>query len=968
MKSYDGLDAKNTDAFHTYSIAQATNVLDTDIISGLDSLKVEAKLLHYGENVLKGEGKISPLKIILRQFTNLLVFVLIGASVLGFVINDYPEGSVLLIIVILNSTIGFFQDYKAEKTVDSLKKLTSPLAEVCRNNKIVQIQTSELVPGDIISFKAGDVVGADCLLFEALNFETDEAALTGESLPVAKSIETIDNPDQPLADRLNVAFASTIVTKGRAKGIVFATGMNSELGKIATQLVKVSKINDTKKTKLQKSLNNMSLFLLVFAILLVILVFGVNKFKISSEVLIYAISLAIAVIPEGLLAVLTLTMALGVRRLSKQKALVRQINSLEVLGSVTDICSDKTGTLTQSKMVLVKAWIPYEGTFSVSGTGFEPIGNVSKLDTVQNTFSQINSFSDSFTKLATISSLCNSSEIKKDPSSGEWVGTGDPTEIALQVFSSKLGLGKQSLTANDTPNRHMFVFEFPFDSSIKLMSTIFKNSSNEYAIFTKGATEKVVECCDRIIINNKVTKISKSDLYSLINPQIDNLAKDGLRLISLAYSEIPTPNSIDDPNFKFSRDQAESSLIYAGLVGIYDPPRQESFESVMKCFAAGIKVHMLTGDHPATATSIAKQVGIIPSDNHQDPEHNIVNLSGLVMTASQFDALTIEEIDIMPELPSVIARCTPETKVNLINALHRRKRIVAMTGDGVNDSPSLKISDVGISMGITGSDVAKQASSIILTDDNFATIVGAIAEGRRLFTNIGKFIRCLIGANIAELVTLVIGLVFIDSTGQTVFPLSPVAILTNNLITATPPAMALGTEIASPDNMKVKPRSTDSGLFTTEVLTDIIVQGLYMGLLSILSFWLVIDVFGDGNRGSECNKRFSPSCDSVFRARATCFALLTILLMVFGYSCRDPRRQTCSLDKIRNVYQNVYLFHSFYIVLIITVLCIYIPGLNKDVFKHSPITWEWIIVLISIFAYLIGDALYKFIKLFIFKY
>ncbi|OMJ16138.1 Calcium-transporting ATPase 3, partial [Smittium culicis] len=420
--------------------------------------------------------------------------------------------------------------------------------------------------------------------------------------------------------------------------------------------------------------------------------------------------------------------------------------------------------------------------------------------------------------------------------------------------------------------------------------------------------------------------------------------------------------------FKFSRENAESSLIYAGLVGIYDPPRQESYESVMKCFAAGIKVHMLTGDHPATATSIAKQVGIIPSDNHHEPSHNNVNVSGLVMTASQFDALTIEEIDIMPELPSVIARCTPETKVNLINALHRRKRIVAMTGDGVNDSPSLKISDVGISMGITGSDVAKQASSIILTDDNFATIVGAIAEGRRLFTNIGKFIRCLIGANIAELVTLVIGLVFIDSTGQTVFPLSPVAILTNNLITATPPAMALGNEIASPDNMKVKPRSTDSGLFTAEVLSDIIVQGLYMGLLSILSFWLVIDVFGDGNRGSECNKHFSPSCDSVFRARATCFALLTILLMVFGYSCRDPRRQTCSLDKIRNVYQNVYLFHSFYIVLIITVLCIYIPGLNKDVFKHSPITWEWIIVLISIFAYLIGDALYKFIKLFIFKY
>ncbi|OLY81433.1 Calcium-transporting ATPase 3 [Smittium mucronatum] len=973
MKSNGGIDAKNIEAFHTYSIVQASSILQTDTDFGLDDLKVESKRLEFGSNELKGEGGISPFKILLRQFSNLLVFVLIGASVLSYVVKDYAEGSVLFIIVILNSAVGFFQDFKAEKTVESLRKLTSPLSDVQRNGTIEHIPTSELVPGDILFLKSGDIIGADCLLIETLGFETDEALLTGESMPVAKFTDTIDNVDQPLAERKNIGFASTIVTKGRAKGIVFSTGMNTELGKIASQLMDMSSAKDKKKTRLQVSLNRMSVYLLIFAIALVILVFGVNKFNIDAEVLIYAISLAIAVIPEGLLAVLTLTMALGVRRLSKEKALVRKLNSLEVLGSITDICSDKTGTLTQSKMVLVKAWIPHEGCYEISGIGFEPVGQVFKpsIDQDFSPSAPLTKFTKSFNLLARISALCNVSDVKKDPESGDWVGIGDPTEIALQVFSMKVGLGKTDLVRGSDGSTWNLISEFPFDSSIKRMSTLYANGSLKLNVFTKGATERVVELCSRILINGEVVEISTNELQSLLDPQIENLAQNGLRVISLAYNEIPVPENLS--GHSWDREYIESGLIYVGLVGIYDPPRPESLASVQKCFKAGIKVHMLTGDHPATATSIAKQVGIIPNDeafmdgSFKDKHgSHMATVGSMVMTASQFDALTVDEVDRMPDLPNVIARCTPETKVNLINALHRRNRIVAMTGDGVNDSPSLKISDVGISMGITGSDVAKQASSIILTDDNFATIVGAIAEGRRLFTNIGKFIRCLIGANIAELVTLVVGLAFIDSSGHTVFPLSPVAILTNNLITATPPAMALGSELAPSDNMDLPPRDTKSGLFTVEVLSDIVIQGLFMGLLSIFSFYLVLDVFGDGNRGYECNKAYSPSCDAVFRARATTFTLLTILLMVFGYSCRDPRRQTCSYEKIKNIRQNAFLFHSFWIVIVITILCVYIPGLNRDVFKHSPITWEWAIVIISILVYLLGDALYKFIKLFIF--
>ncbi|PVU90652.1 hypothetical protein BB559_000998 [Furculomyces boomerangus] len=965
------MDSSNTvNIFHTISVEEAISNLETNITTGLTSQEVELRKVKYGLNQLVGEDGVSPWKVLLRQFLNVMVFILIGAGILSYAIKDFAEGTVVFVIVALNAAIGFYQEFKAEKTVDSLRKMTSPNCKVLRDGKQQTIQTLDLVPGDVISMESGDVVGADCRLFNTHNLETDEALLTGEALPIQKNGNIVCQAEDSVGDRLNLAYSSTIVTKGRSQGIVYAIGMNTEIGKIAEKLLSAE---GNKKTQLNRSLDKMALILLGIALLLAIVVFAANKFKINGEVLLYAVSLAIAVIPEGLMAVVTLTMALGVRQMSKQQALVRQLNSIEILGSVTDICSDKTGTLTQSKMVLVRAWTPKEGIYHISGLGFEPVGEIlceAPSNESSGTVNHIkpkeervtkSNISKSFDLLAKVSALCNMSEIKHDQDTGEWYGVGDPTEISMQVFATKLGYGKPSLT--NSKNKHKVLCEFQFDSSVKRMTVIVETGTGEKLAFMKGATERVVDACTHILESGITTEISSTDLYNYVEPRIESMAEDGLRVISLAYRTV-SDSELEGPVDSWKRESFENNLNYIGLVGIYDPPRPESRTSVEKCFQAGIMVRMLTGDHPITATAIAKQVGIIP-DIKLD-EKNLgasgISVAPSVMIAKDFDAMTPEQIDSLPELPAVIARCTPDTKVKLIEALHRRKAIAAMTGDGVNDSPSLKFADVGIAMGMTGSDVAKQASAIILTDDNFSTIVRAVAEGRRMFTNIRKFTIELIGSNVAELVCLTIGLAFRDVNGKTVFPLSPVAILTNNMLTGTPPAMALGTEKALPDNMHNPPRDVNEGLFNREVILDICVNGFVIGGLSITSYWLVLNVFGDGNLGQNCNLGYHPSCELVFRARGTNFANLTLLILMFAYSCRDTRRQTLSKEKIKTIFENRGLFASFISAWVITLLALYVPGLNKNVFKQSGITWEWGLVFASFAIFFVFDALYKYIK------
>ncbi|KAJ2833839.1 hypothetical protein GGI24_000676 [Coemansia furcata] len=968
--------------YHILDTNQVYIDLDVNPTTGLSTSEAERRLAVHGTNEMRGGGRPSAFKILFRQLSNLMTLILIAAIVVAFVIKDWVEAGVLIGVIVFNTAVGFLQEFKAEKTMDSLRKMSSPTSRVMRNGHQVVVPTMDLVPGDILYLESGDVIGADCRLFEVFNFDTDEALLTGETLPISKQVDAFTDPELPLGDRINLAFASTTVTKGRAKAIVYATGMSSEVGKIAKKLMDTEK---NRMTPLQKGLHKMSWVLLGIASVSVLIVFGANKFKVNSDVLLYAIGLAIATIPEGLIAVVTLTMSVGVATLAKKRALVRQLVALENLGSVTNICSDKTGTLTQSKMVLVRAWLPEEGVLRVAGLGFEPVGAITKTrqlvksseaarvnfdeseksklldDTTETVTIDSTTASPNVRRLAEAAALCNMSEIKCDAATGEWFGIGDPTEIALQVFAAKLSMGKPLLTS-DT-HQWSVVSEYPFDSGIKRMSVVAVNNiTGEKLLFLKGATERVVPCCTGRQDGEYTTAIESDDLQAYLDPQIQEMARDGLRVLSIAYRHLTKEESLIDMN-KVDREGVELNMTFLGLVGIYDPPRPESLPSVMECYRAGIQVTMLTGDHPATAAAIARQVGILQSEEDNDNnEHCAVTMGQLVMTAREFDSLSDEEVDALPELPHVIARCSPDTKVKMIQAMHRRNGIVAMTGDGVNDSPSLKFADVGIAMGQSGSDVAKQASEIILTDDNFATIVRAIREGRRIFNNIQRFCCVLVGGNVAELVCLLFGLAFRDKLNETVFPLSPVAILVNNLLTGTPPAMALGLEKAWPTIMDEPPRPPTSGLFSWEVQADIVFYGFSIGLLSISNFWLIISGFGDGNMAMHCNKEYSEECDLVFRARGAVFATLTLGILLHAYNCRRIRGPMWNWNMLKRIHENKFLFSGFVSGTILCLLCMYIPGLNTSVLKMKGISWEWGVVLITLLVFLILSELYKFGK------
>ncbi|GJJ74324.1 P-type Na+/K+ transporter [Entomortierella parvispora] len=955
--------------YHTYTISETEAHLKSNIIEGLTSEEAAVRIRLHGTNELKGSGGVLWYKVLWRQVANPLVVVLLIANILAFATKQFPEGGVILFIIIMNATIGFYQDFSAEQTMDALRNMSSPTSQVIRDESRIVIPNSQVVPGDIMIFEDGAVIGADCRLLEVFNLETDEALLTGESLPVMKTLDVIKNAEQSLGDRLNMVFASTTVVKGRAKGIVTTTGMGTQIGKIATTLMNV----DTNElTPLQKRLNKMAYFIFVAAVVLVIVVFAVHKFHYSNEIAIYAISVAISMIPQGLVAIVTLTMAFGVSRMAKAKAIVRRLSSLESLGAVTNICSDKTGTLTQSKMVAVRMWLPDDGYYRMTGTGFAPAGDIlrqgepndSNLHAQEERITPESS-TEQLLRVFQASALCNMAELRRanhPETHGEWTAIGDPTEIALQVLAHKAGMPKPELVEDG----FQLITEFPFDSAVKRMSVLYKAPSSnkkkdtEHLIFTKGATERILACCSHyrdgeaeIPFKEKSDAIH-SDFVSTVMERVDHLAEQGLRVLSVSYRKFhPTPGT--DLVHGLDRDDVESNLVFLGLIGIYDPPRAESLPAVMKCYEAGIRVHMLTGDHPSTAAAIAKEVAIIPADTD-------IKNSSMVMSADKFDAMSDDQIDALNELPRVVARCSPNTKVKMIAALHRRNLFAAMTGDGVNDSPSLKAANVGIAMGQSGSDVAKQAADIVLTDDNFATIVEAIAEGRRMFFNIQKFVQHLMSGNIATILVLVVSLAIKDKQQDSVFPLSAAAILFMNLCYSSPPAIGLGLEPASETNMTEPPRTSKQGLFSFEVLMDMFVYGIAMAVLSFVPFILVLFVFENGELGYKCNVTYSEICDGVFRARATCYATLTFLILSHAINCRDIRQSGWQWSRLKTAQQNKTLWLAIVIGAMILFPVIYVPGLNKNVFKHEGISYEWGLVFGMLFIYTAFVETYKFVK------
>ncbi|KAA8910141.1 potassium/sodium efflux P-type ATPase [Sphaerosporella brunnea] len=1028
---------------------QVVDELDTNIDNGLTTQQAEENLARYGENKLDGEGAISPWKILFKQVANAMILVLFFAMALSYGTSDYIEGGVITAVIALNVAIGFWQEFNAEKTVDSLRSLSSPSAAVLRDGDIdvKVIPSGPVVPGDIIQLTTGDIVPADVRLFEAYNFAALEAILTGEPIPVVKEIELIEG-EHGVGDRINMAFSGTEVTKGRARGIVVGTGMNTEMGAIAAAMQKKTKrpnrsvdpkkgkwnpvkgsvlrtwdaigkfLGLTEGTPLQRKLAKLAYVLFGCALILAIIVFGVNKFNVTHEVQIYAISLGIAIIPESLIAVLTITMAVGMKKMAKNNVIVRKLDALEALGGVTNICSDKTGTLTQGKMVARKVWIPNVGIYSVERnnsatdptSGFITLGAAptTDADAVEKEYQEKRQRRDQERSALALkfadeadprerplpepvdeealepegndgdrpevvpeleaflhsTSLCNLANVRYNEKESAWQASGDPTEIALQVFATRFDFGRKKLIEQGGWKE---LAEYGFDSNVKRMSVVFQEPNNgQQIIFTKGAVERIIDLCDSIGFGDNVEPMTEEHKEEVLR-QMTLFADQGLRVLAIARRVVDTPQSSHEWS-EYEREKVECHLTLLGLAGLYDPPRLESKEAIQSCTTAGIQVHMLTGDHPGTARAIAREIGIIPKDFGNLPADVA---KAMCMIASEFDVLTDDQIDELPTLPFVIARCAPSTKVRMIEALNRRGRYVAMTGDGVNDAPSLKRADVGIAMGQGGSDVAKSAADLVLTDDNFASIVKAVEEGRRMFENIQKFVLHLLVSNVGEVILLIIGLAFQDSTGLSVFPLAPLQVLWINMLTSSFPAFGLGKEKPSPEIMKRPPHNIKTGVFTWQIVADMVVYGFIMGALTLCTFVIIVYGVGGGALGQACNTTYSPQCDTVFRARAAVFAQLTWLILFSAWEFKSLRRSLFRLNPyqtdsrfpfFKDIYDNKFLFWAVLIPFVAVFPAIYIPGLNHKVLRQTGIDWEWALSFAGIPVFIIGTEIWKFMK------
>ncbi len=765
--------------------------LKTNLQQGLTQDEVEEKRKEFGYNELKAKKKKSLFVKFLEQFKDFMIIVLIIAAIVSGIVG-YMEGEgitdsiIILIVVIVNAIIGVVQESKAEKSLEALQKLSSHVAKVVRNGKVEVVASRELVPGDIVVLDTGDYVPADLRIVEGVNLKSQESSLTGESVPVDKNSEAISDEKVGIGDRTNMLFSSSLITYGRGKGIVVETGMNTEVGKIATI------INDTvgSATPLQIKLNKLgkTLGIAALAICIVIFIIGIAYGKDIIDMFMTAVSLAVAAIPEGLAAVSTIVLAIGVQRMVKKNAIIKKLPAVETLGSATVICSDKTGTLTQNKMTVQKVFADNK------------LVNVEDISNVEN----------SLEKLMYTVTLCNDTKIGENNNL-----TGDPTETALIDLGFKIKFDVNNAL------KLQRVKEYPFDSDRKLMTTVNK-VGDKYIAYTKGGIDELLAKCTRYELEGEI-KNNLSEYRETITKYNTEMAQDALRVLAMAYKELdhePTDEEMKN---------IENDLIFVGMVGMIDPPREEVKLAVEKCKTAGIKTVMITGDHKITAVAIAKALDILENENE-------------AITGTELEEMSDEDLTKNIRQYSVYARVSPEHKVRIVKAWQANGEIVAMTGDGVNDAPALKTADIGCAMGIVGTDVSKEAADVILTDDNFATIVSSVEEGRRIYDNILKAIQFLLSSNVGEIVTLFIAILITPWLGSTfgidinlIEVLLPIHILWINLVTDSLPALALAVDPAEDDVMQRKPKK-QRGIFTKGMTWRVVYQGFMIGLLTLAAF------------------------------------------------------------------------------------------------------------------------------------
>lgn len=859
---------------------------------------------EVGRNELSEGQRVSPITLLLNQFKDFMVLVLLGATLISGLLGEYLDAITIVIIIVMNGILGFTQEFRAERSLRALKELSAPNANVWREGAVHQIPARDLVPGDIIFLESGDRVPADVRFLETNGVYIEESALTGESIAVSKTIASIPHDEVPLGDQRNLGFMGTMVSRGTAKAVVVRIGMSTEMGKIADLIQNT----ESMETPLQHRLEQLGKILIIVAIALTVLVVvaGIMHGQPPYAMFLAGVSLAVAAIPEGLPAIVTIALALGVQRMIKRKAIVRKLPSVETLGCASVICSDKTGTLTQNKMTVTHLWVGGD-VLEVTGDGYAPVGQI--LLSGQHTDANKH---PSLSKLLHVSALCNNATLfeekqeakrkkGKDGSEGTasiWNIKGDPTEGALVVLSAKSGITQVSLS-----EKYKRIAEFPFDSERKRMSVLVSSENGRMAC-TKGAPDVLLQHCSYILWEGKVIPFTSTLKQKVISAN-EGMAKSALRVLGIAYKELKASDRYDD------HEDVENGLVFVGLTGMIDPPRKEVREAISKCRKAGIKTVMITGDHQTTAEAIAKQLGMIPAN-------------GVSMSGQQIGQLSDEELDAKVNDTYVYARVSPEHKLRIVKSLQRNGHVVAMTGDGVNDAPAIKAADIGIAMGITGTDVSKEASSLILSDDNFSTIVAAIEEGRSIYENIRKFIRYLLASNVGEIMTM-----FIAMMAGLPLPLVPIQILWVNLVTDGLPAMALGVDQAEKDLMQHKPRSAKESIFARRLGWKIISRGILIGVCTLGAFWLIL--------------RVNPTdADTLLKAQSVAFATLVMAQLIHVFDCRSSR----SIFH-RNPMQNKYLVLAVLSSLILMLGVMYIEAL-QPIFKTVPLGWkDWILVLVA---------------------
>ena len=904
--------------WHSFDIKEIFEKLDTSS-RGLTEEQAKKRLLKYGPNQIEEEEPISKLKILLEQIKNPIIYIILITALVTFIFQKYTDTLVIGVVILFNTTIGFVQEYKAESSLKALKLMVSPECDVIRDCPQegmcveMRIKAREVVPGDILLLEGGDKVPADARIIEAINLEIDESMLTGESISVRKVSRTYDE-GALVADRKNMAYAGTVVTYGRAKAVIVETGMNTEIGKIA-ELIKST---EKEKTPLQLKLVTLVKFLGFLALFSSLLTFLIGFFQGIAlyEIFFFAVASAISAIPEGLPVVMTITLSIGVNKMARRKAIIRKLSAVDTLGAATIICTDKTGTLTTNQMTARKIFVDNQ-IIEVTGVGFNLEGKF-----ILNDKEIEEDIIKSLDLLLHNAALCNNARLRShvlENDERRWEIYGDPTEGALLVLAAKKQIHREELEENYTR-----IDEIPFSSKSKYMITFHKNLSNKINVYLKGAPEVVLELCSSITANDQIKELTPKE-EEHINEVNLKMAENGLRNLAFA-SQIIEEDQIE--YFKNAIEKGEKKLMFLGLVGMIDPPRPEVPMAIDMCKQAGIKVIMATGDHKVTAEVIGREIGLYQEGFY-------------ILTGKDLEEMSDKELDEKIENISIFARVSPVDKYKIVSSLKRKNHIVCMTGDGVNDAPALKMADVGIAMGISGTEVAKEASEMVLTDDNFSSIVSAVEEGRVIFQNIRKVVKYLVCTNIGEDATIMIALLLLPLLfGELFLIFTPIQILWVNLVTDGILDVTLAMEGKESDIMAQPPRNPQEPIFNREILFNI----LFVGTIMMI--------------GTFCMFVYGLNEYNLMKARTLAFTTMAMFQVFNSLNCRSRTKSVFELG----FFTNKYLFGAILTSIVLQVGAVYLPFFNTLIGTTPLLIHNWVLIVLVASSVFIGDELRNLIR------